>query len=116
MFRLRLLLRWLPRRSAVGRPLGSGLSVRRRRLPLPVRRSSIEDKSDIDSLADELDFRRRFRSLEGYLGMSSYSRCDVTYLSPLSRLARLGECERLVEMVETESVELEEMDLDLLRA
>jgi hypothetical protein len=48
--------------------------------------------------------------------MSSYSRCDVTYLSPLSRLARFGECERPVEMVETESVELEEMDLDLLRA
>jgi hypothetical protein len=116
MFRLRLLLRWLPRRSAVGRPLGLGLSVRRRRLPFPFRRSSIEDKSDPVSLNDELDFRRRFRSLEGYLGRSSYSRCDVTYLSPLSRLARFGESERPVDMVEIESVELEEMDLDLLRA
>jgi hypothetical protein len=114
--RLRLLLRWLPRRSAVGRPLGSGLTVLRRRLPFPFRRSSSDDRSDLDSLTEELDFRRRFRSFEGYLGRSSYDLWELMYLSPLSRLALFGESDRSVDIVDTESVEREEMDLDLLRA
>lgn len=76
----------------------------------------MEDSSDLDSLIDELDLRRRFRSLEEYGGRSSNSRCELMYLSPISRRARFGESERSVDIVDTESVDPEEMDLDLLRA
>jgi hypothetical protein len=74
----------------------------------------MDDKSD--SLSDELDLRRRFRSLEGYLAKSSKSRWELMYLSPLSRRASFGESERSVDIVDTESVEREEMDRDRLRA